>query len=103
MITDVEGKGFYDCLCGAGTLALGHNHPVVIQAIEDVLKQQTPLHTLDLATPLKIEFMQEIFSVLPKELRDSTKIQFCGPTGADGVEAASELPATYASLRGGGF
>ncbi|OKL35444.1 diaminobutyrate--2-oxoglutarate transaminase [Domibacillus mangrovi] len=91
MITDVEGNVFYDCLCGAGTLALGHNHPVVIQAIEDVLKQQLPLHTLDLATPLKIEFMQEIFSMLPKELRGSTKIQFCGPTGADGVEAAIKL------------
>lgn len=91
MISDVEGKVFYDCLSGAGTLALGHNHPVVIQAIEDLLKKQTPLHTLDLATPLKIEFMQEIFSILPKELRDSTKIQFCGPTGADGVEAAIKL------------
>lgn len=91
MVTDVEGNVFYDCLCGAGTLALGHNHRVVIQAIEDVLQQQTPLHTLDLATPLKIEFMQEIFSVLPEEMRDSTKIQFCGPTGADGVEAAIKL------------
>src|SRR6478609_5203374 len=58
MITGVEGNVFYDCLCGAGTLALGHNHPVVIQAIEGVIKQHTPLHTLDLATPLKIEFMQ---------------------------------------------
>ena len=91
MITDVEGEVYYDCLSGAGTLALGHNHQVVIKAIEEVLEKQTPLHTLDLATPLKIEFMQEIFSVLPKELRDSTKIQFCGPTGADGVEAAIKL------------
>jgi len=91
MIKDVEGKVFYDCLSGAGTLALGHNHQVVTQAIEDVIKQQIPLHTLDLATPLKIEFMQEIFSLLPRELRDSTKIQFCGPTGADGVEAAIKL------------
>ncbi|GLB60901.1 diaminobutyrate--2-oxoglutarate transaminase [Cytobacillus sp. NCCP-133] len=91
MITDVEGKVFYDCLSGAGTLALGHNHQVVIEAIEGVLKRQIPLHTLDLATPLKIEFIQEIISVLPLELRDSTKIQFCGPTGADGVEAAIKL------------
>lgn len=91
LITDVEGKVFYDCLSGAGTLALGHNHPVVIQAIENILKQQIPLHTLDLATPLKIEFIQEILSILPVELSDSTKIQFCGPTGADGVEAAIKL------------
>ncbi|OES44767.1 diaminobutyrate--2-oxoglutarate transaminase [Domibacillus iocasae] len=91
MIHDVDGKEFYDCLSGAGTLALGHNHPVVIEAIEEVLKKQTPLHTLDLATPLKIEFMEEIFSILPKELRNKAKIQFCGPTGADGIEAAIKL------------
>lgn len=90
-VTDVDGKVYYDCLCGAGTLALGHNHDVVIQAIEDVLRKQIPLHTLDLATPLKIEFMQEIFSLLPEELKDSAKIKFCGPTGADGVEAAIKL------------
>ncbi|QMV45021.1 aminotransferase class III-fold pyridoxal phosphate-dependent enzyme [Cohnella cholangitidis] len=91
IITDTEGKPYYDCLAGAGTLALGHNHDVVVAAIGDVLEKQIPLHTLDLATPLKIEFMQEIFSILPEELRDASKIQFCGPTGADGVEAAIKL------------
>ncbi|MDP4097196.1 diaminobutyrate--2-oxoglutarate transaminase [Paenibacillus sp. P96] len=91
IVTDVEGRRYYDCLSGAGTLALGHNHQVVIRAIEDVLDEQIPLHTLDLATPLKIEFMQEIFSILPEKLKDTTKIQFCGPTGADGVEAAIKL------------
>ncbi|XEC94535.1 diaminobutyrate--2-oxoglutarate transaminase [Paenibacillus tarimensis] len=91
IVTDVEGRQYYDCLAGAGTLALGHNHDVVIEAIEDVLKQQIPLHTLDLATPLKLEFMQEILSALPEELRGTAKIQFCGPTGADGVEAAIKL------------
>ncbi|WP_256760516.1 diaminobutyrate--2-oxoglutarate transaminase [Cohnella sp. WQ 127256] len=91
IITDTEGKTYYDCLSGAGTLALGHNHDVVIAAIRDFLEKQIPLHTLDLATPLKMEFMQEIFSILPEELRDTAKIQFCGPTGADAVEAAIKL------------
>ncbi|QGR00334.1 aminotransferase class III-fold pyridoxal phosphate-dependent enzyme [Paenibacillus psychroresistens] len=91
IITDTEGKQYYDCLAGAGTLALGHNHDVIIAAIRDVLDKQIPLHTLDLATPLKIAFIQEIFSILPKELRGHAKIQFCGPTGADGVEAAIKL------------
>ncbi|WP_407669649.1 diaminobutyrate--2-oxoglutarate transaminase [Paenibacillus kobensis] len=90
-ITDTEGQSYYDCLAGAGTLALGHNHDVVVEAIGDVLAKQIPLHTLDLATPLKLEFMQEIFSMLPEPLRNTTKIQFCGPTGADGVEAAIKL------------
>ncbi|MDQ3201847.1 MAG: aminotransferase class III-fold pyridoxal phosphate-dependent enzyme, partial [Pseudomonadota bacterium] len=31
-VEDVEGRTFIDCLAGAGTLALGHNHPVVIEA-----------------------------------------------------------------------
>ncbi|MFC5703307.1 diaminobutyrate--2-oxoglutarate transaminase [Cohnella faecalis] len=91
IITDTEGKSYYDCLSGAGTLALGHNHDVIIAAIGDVLEKQIPLHTLDLATPLKIAFMEEIFSILPEGLRDTAKIQFCGPTGADGVEAAIKL------------
>lgn len=91
MVTDTEGKQYYDCLSGAGTLALGHNHDVVVAAIKDVLDKQIPLHTLDLATPLKLAFMQEIFSILPEPLRNTSKIQFCGPTGADGVEAAIKL------------
>jgi len=90
-ITDTEGREYYDCLAGAGTLALGHNHETVVGAIRDVLDQQIPLHTLDLATPLKLSFMQEIFSLLPEEMRDTSKIQFCGPTGADAVEAAIKL------------
>ncbi|GAA3331896.1 hypothetical protein GCM10020331_090250 [Ectobacillus funiculus] len=33
-ITDMDGKQYIDCLAGAGTLALGHNHAVVREAIE---------------------------------------------------------------------
>lgn len=94
MVTDTEGRQYYDCLAGAGTLALGHNHDVVIEAIREVLDQQIPLHTLDLATPLKLAFMEELFSLLPVEMRDHSKIQFCGPTGADAVEAAIKLVKT---------
>ena len=49
-VEDVEGRRFIDCLAGAGTLALGHNHPVVIAAIQQVLSDELPLHTLDLTT-----------------------------------------------------
>jgi diaminobutyrate-2-oxoglutarate transaminase len=91
IVTDVEGNNYYDCLAGAGTLALGHNHEVILTAIREVLDQQIPLHTLDLATPLKIEFMKEIISSLPADFKSVAKIQFCGPTGADAVEAAIKL------------
>ncbi|GGJ05522.1 diaminobutyrate--2-oxoglutarate transaminase [Paenibacillus hunanensis] len=94
IVTDTEGRQYYDCLAGAGTLALGHNPDVVVDAIREMLDQQIPLHTLDLATPLKLAFMEELFSLLPEPMRDHAKIQFCGPTGADAVEAAIKLVKT---------
>ncbi|WP_408010507.1 aspartate aminotransferase family protein [Pseudalkalibacillus sp. A8] len=93
-VTDVEGKRYYDCLAGAGTLALGHNHPIVIKALEQVIRDKRPLHTLDLTTPVKEEFVNEIFSSLPDDMRDRAKIQFCGPTGGDAIEAALKLVKT---------
>lgn len=91
-VTDVEGNEYLDCLAGAGTLALGHNHPAVIEAIQDVLSSGLPLHTLDLTTPLKDAFTEELLSFFPK---DQYRLQFCGPSGADGTEAAVKLAKTY--------
>ncbi|WP_248796643.1 aspartate aminotransferase family protein [Pseudomonas sp. MWU13-2105] len=93
-VEDVEGRRFIDCLAGAGTLALGHNHPVVIEAIQQVLADELPLHTLDLTTPVKDQFVQDLFGLLPKPLAREAKIQFCGPTGTDAVEAALKLVRT---------
>ncbi|WP_058545823.1 aspartate aminotransferase family protein [Pseudomonas fluorescens] len=93
-VEDVEGRTFIDCLAGAGTLALGHNHPVVIEAIQQVLADELPLHTLDLTTPVKDRFVQDLFGLLPAELAVEAKIQFCGPTGTDAVEAALKLVRT---------
>ena len=93
-VEDVDGRSFIDCLAGAGTLALGHNHPVVIEAIQQVLADELPLHTLDLTTPVKDQFVQDLFGLLPDALAQEAKIQFCGPTGTDAVEAALKLVRT---------
>ena len=74
-VEDVEGRRFIDCLAGAGTLALGHNHPVVIEAIQQVLADGLPLHTLDLTTPVKDQFVQDLFGLLPEALAMIAPVQ----------------------------
>ncbi len=52
-VTDVEGNTYLDCLAGAGTLALGHNHAAIMGALDSFLSSGLPMHTLDLTTPVK--------------------------------------------------
>ncbi|MFG2358202.1 diaminobutyrate--2-oxoglutarate transaminase family protein [Streptomyces sp. NPDC048521] len=90
-IEGADGRRYLDCLSGAGTLALGHNHPVVLEAIRKVLDSGAPLSVLDLATPVKDAFITELFRTLPPGLADRARVQFCGPAGTDAVEAALKL------------
>ncbi|MEV6651560.1 diaminobutyrate--2-oxoglutarate transaminase family protein [Streptomyces sp. NPDC051219] len=99
-IEGADGRRYLDCLSGAGTLALGHNHPVVLEAIRKVIDSGAPLHVLDLATPVKDAFTTELFATLPRQLADSARVQFCGPAGTDAVEAALKLVRTATGRRG---
>lgn len=98
-VKDVDGNLYFDCLAGAGTLSLGHNHPVIVEAIRAALDSDLPLHTLDLTTPVKDEFVEELFASLPREFARNARIQFCGPTGADATEAAVKLVKTATGRR----
>ncbi|MCF2533059.1 diaminobutyrate--2-oxoglutarate transaminase [Yinghuangia sp. KLBMP8922] len=99
-VEGADGTRYLDCLSGAGTLALGHNHPVVLEAIRGVLDAEAPLHVLDLATPVKDRFVEALFDTLPPEFARDARIQFCGPAGTDGVEAALKLVRTATGRRG---
>ncbi|MFI7406805.1 diaminobutyrate--2-oxoglutarate transaminase family protein [Streptomyces sp. NPDC049541] len=99
-IEGADGRRYLDCLSGAGTLALGHNHPVVLEAIREVLDSGAPLHILDLATPVKDAFVTELFHTLPRGLADHARVQFCGPAGTDAVEAALKLVRTATGRTG---
>jgi 2,4-diaminobutyrate 4-transaminase len=93
-VTDVEGNEYLDCLAGAGTLALGHNHSAIIKSIQDTLASGLPLHTLDITTPLKDAFSEALLAHFPGG-KDEYRLQFCGPTGADATEAAVKLAKTF--------
>ncbi|MEU6895457.1 diaminobutyrate--2-oxoglutarate transaminase family protein [Streptomyces sp. NPDC046557] len=99
-IEGADGRRYLDCLSGAGTLALGHNHPVVLEAVRSVLDSGAPLHVLDLATPVKDAFTTELFETLPPALAADARIQFCGPAGTDAVEAALKLVRTATGKSG---
>ncbi|MEU2752123.1 aminotransferase class III-fold pyridoxal phosphate-dependent enzyme [Streptomyces collinus] len=93
-IEGADGRRYLDCLSGAGTLALGHNHPVVLEAIRKVLDSGAPLNALDLATPAKDAFLTELYRSLPPGLAGRARVRFCGPAGSEAVETA------YALVRG---
>jgi diaminobutyrate-2-oxoglutarate transaminase len=88
-VEDLDGNVFIDFLNGAGALPLGHSHPEVLAAVQ----RQLPLltHGLDFPTEAKDEFVSVQLSLLPEEMRSNTKIEFCGPSGADAVDAALKL------------
>ncbi|MFE5604765.1 aminotransferase class III-fold pyridoxal phosphate-dependent enzyme [Streptomyces coelicoflavus] len=90
-IEGADGRRYLDCVSGAGTLALGHNHPVVLEAIRAVLDSGAPLHVTDLTTPVEDAFVTELLRTLPPGLAAHARVRFCGPTGTDPVATAVSL------------
>jgi diaminobutyrate-2-oxoglutarate transaminase len=88
-IRDLDGNVFIDFLTGAGVLSLGHNHPELVKTVTEQLGLLT--HGLDFPTPAKDAFTEAQLSMLPERIRHRMKIQFCGPTGANAVDAALKL------------
>ncbi|MDQ4021748.1 MAG: aminotransferase class III-fold pyridoxal phosphate-dependent enzyme, partial [Actinomycetota bacterium] len=88
-VRDVDGNVFIDFLNGAGVLPLGHNHPELVHAVIEQLGVFT--HGLDFPTPAKDGFTEAQLSMLPPGMRDRMKVHFCGPTGANAVDAALKL------------
>jgi len=90
-LRDQSGREYIDCLACAGALPLGHNHPEIRDILMRFLQSDHPHQTLDLTTPAKFEFVQELFGLLPDTWASRAKIQFCSPSGSDAVEAAMKL------------
>ncbi|ELY65185.1 diaminobutyrate--2-oxoglutarate transaminase [Natrinema versiforme] len=99
ILEDVDGNEYIDCLAGAGTLALGHNHPAVVERMEALLERERAVHTLDLTTPIKERFVDRLLESLPDEFAETAKVQFCSPAGTDAVEAALKLVKTATGNR----
>ncbi|CAH0526353.1 pyridoxal phosphate-dependent class III aminotransferase [Vibrio hippocampi] len=91
LVEDTRGQIFLDCLAGAGTLAMGYNHPEINAALKLQLDSGLPYQTLDITTQAKDTFIQAVKAFLPSAFAEQSVLQFCGPSGADAVEAAIKL------------
>lgn len=88
---DTDDNVYIDFFSGAGALNYGHNHPVIKRALLDYLAEDRIIHSLDMSTRAKAEFL-ELFKdtiLAPRGL--DYKVQFPGPTGTNAVEAALKL------------
>jgi len=95
IIEDTKGQIYLDCLAGAGALPLGYNHPEINQVMIAQLNQGVPYQTLDITTPAKDKFIKAVMQFLPPNFAKNARIQFCGPSGADAVEASIKLAKLY--------
>lgn len=88
---DENGREYLDFFSGAGGLNYGHNHDAMIGALVRYLQSQGVLHSLDMATAAKRDFLRRFEEVILQPRGMSYKVQFPGPTGTNAVEAALKL------------
>ena len=86
-----DGTEYLDFFAGAGALNYGHNHPVLIEALQKHLSEQGFIHALDISTTTKRTFMERFEDIILEPRNLDYKVQFPGPTGTNAVEAALKL------------
>ncbi len=88
---DENGRRFIDLFAGAGVVNFGHNNPKMTAAIIAYLQNNGVIHSLDLHTVAKREFINAFVETILKPRNMPHKLQFTGPTGTNAVEAALKL------------
>lgn len=91
VVVDQQGRRYIDFLCGAGALGYGHNDPHIKKAVVDYLLDDGIISSLDMHTAAKLDFLRKFRDVILVPRGMNYRIQFCGPTGSDAVEAALKL------------
>ena len=90
-LTDEDGNSYIDFFCGAGAVNYGHNNPYIKQKVVDYLSTDGIIHALDMYTVPKRNFIESLEKKIIEPRGLKYKIQFCGPTGTNAIEAALKL------------
>jgi diaminobutyrate-2-oxoglutarate transaminase len=88
---DEDGHAYLDFFAGAGALNYGHNNPVLKAALLDYLAGDRVIHSLDMYTAAKREFLTVFDELILQPRRLDYRVQFPGPGGANAIEAALKL------------
>lgn len=88
---DEQGRSYIDFFAGAGALNYGHNPDFIQDRLVAHLRSDAVTHALDMFTTTKRAFLEEFRSVVLEPRGLDYRVQFCGPTGANSVEAALKL------------
>lgn len=86
-----SGEEYIDFFAGAGALNYGHNHDYIKQKVISYLDADGIAHALDMYTSAKEKFLAKFDEVVLSSKNLDYRIQFCGPTGTNAVEAALKL------------
>jgi len=90
-LRDDQGREYIDFLGGAGALNYGHNNPILKQRLLEYLESDGIVHSLDMHTGAKKDFLEALHKVILGPRGLDYKVQFTGPTGANAVEAALKI------------
>jgi diaminobutyrate-2-oxoglutarate transaminase len=85
------GRAYLDFFAGAGALNYGHNNPVLKRALLEYLTADRVIHSLDMCTTAKREFLAAFDELVLRPRQLDYRVQFPGPGGANAVEAALKL------------
>ena len=91
VMTDENGKNYIDFFAGAGALNYGHNPDYMITKLVDYLQSGGIVHSMDMYTAPKRDFLEYFQSQVLAPRGLNYKIQFAGPTGTNAVESAIKL------------
>lgn len=86
-----SGAEYVDFFAGAGALNYGHNNEYIKEKLISYLNADGILHGLDMLTVAKREFLEKFWHAILAPRKLDYKVQFCGPTGTNAVEAAFKL------------
>ncbi|OAB29608.1 diaminobutyrate--2-oxoglutarate transaminase [Paenibacillus macquariensis subsp. defensor] len=86
-----NGKRYIDFFAGAGALNYGHNNTYMKRKMIDYLENDGVIHGLDMFTTAKRIFIETFQREVLAPNDYPYKMQFCGPTGTNAVEAGIKL------------